>query len=318
VRTNIVSTRASHCAAVCKIADGTLISYYNGPECTDRQAVNLEYWIDKRVAHVRLPDKTGNSVLIPLGDNKAVLIFSIFNDTDGVEIAKHGANRWRFCTNWQTIITIIGDQIIVDDAIRFNFDNYVGHLVRCAPIKANNKWYLPTYKEHDVYGEVFTSTDGWNWTLLSRIGTNIEQQNGRFGKGILIQPTIWHHNETFYSLSRDVSDHYKAWYSESKDFGKHWSDPVSSEIDNANNSIVAIDMNIPEPLIVWNRGYNRNTLMLGKYHNKSAISIQQLNKSKASYPNYCFDNQNSLHIVHTDGIGIVRHILTKEEVASLI
>jgi hypothetical protein len=190
MKTNIVSTRASHCAAVCKIADGTLISYYNGPECTDRQGVNLEYWTDKRIAHVRLPDKTGNSVLIPFGENRAILIFSIFNDTDGVEVAKIGANRWRFCTNWQTIVTIVNGNIDVDDAVRFNFDNYVGHLVRCAPIKSGEIWYLPTYKEHDVYGEIYTSHNGWNWTLLSRIGANIKQHNGRFGKGILIQPTI--------------------------------------------------------------------------------------------------------------------------------
>jgi predicted neuraminidase len=304
---------SAHCSTICPHKDGVLTAYYNGPECTDTQAVNIEY-SDKDIPILKLPRKTGNCVLIPMNSKNACLIFSLFEDNDGIEEPKSPVARWRFCSNWKLIVSVSNGKITTSKPERFETEYNVGHLVRCNPIHWKGLWYLPIYREHDVYGEIMTSIDGYKWKSLSKIGDNINRTSGKFGKGVLIQPTIWADNTKIYSLSRDVSNNRKAWYSESSDQGKTWSKPISSNISNDNNSIVAIHMNISEPLIVWNFGFGRSSLVLGKYKNLNGIPLYQLNKGHASYPNYCFDSSNNLQIVHTDQSQIVRHVIDRRQV----
>jgi predicted neuraminidase len=129
---------------------------------------------------------------------------------------------------------------------------------------------------------------------------------------MLIQPTIWFDdNNTLHSLSRDVTKVKRAWYSYSTDNGKTWSKPETTSIWNDNNSIVVANNNRSCPLVIWNEGPGRSNLSLGQLNkdNRSITPITKLNESWASYPNYCFDNNNNLNVVHTDGGAIVWHII---------
>jgi predicted neuraminidase len=140
-----------------------------------------------------------------------------------------------------------------------------------------------------------------------------------FGKGILIQPTIWSDKDkVLHSLSRDITWNRKAWYSKSTDHGRTWMNPVSTEIDNHNNSIIVID---GTNLVIWNKGSDRNDLQLGRLSAdyQSAEPILKLNTSGGgSYPNYCICNDR-IEIVHTEmkAQAITRHIITMEELYCL-
>lgn len=294
------------------------MAYYNGPECTDNQAVNINYIEkDKQLDQLRLPPKTGNMVLIPMNQKEACLIFSLFNDTDGISKPKTPVERWRFCTNWKCIISFKSGRINISTPERFETEYNVGHLTRCNPIFWKGLWFLPIYREHNVYGEILTSSDGYNWTYRAKIGDKITT-TGKMGSGVLIQPTIWADDKCMYSLSRDVSGNNKAWFSWSANEGKDWHAPIPSKISNSNNSIVAIHMNISSPLIVWNFGIGRGTLALGKFKDivdLDCTPIEKLNEGNhASYPNYCFDQSNNLNIVFTDSGKIIRCVINRRMV----
>jgi predicted neuraminidase len=307
-----------HCATICQHQEGLLLAYYNGPECTDSQSVHVDYYEkNKKIATIRLPKKTGNMVLIPMNKKEACLIFSLFNDDDGISKPRSPVERWRFCTNWKCIISYIGGQITISTPERFETEYNVGHLVRCNPIFWKNLWFLPIYREHNIYGEILISTNGYNWTYRSKIGDSFKTV-GRMGSGVLIQPTIWADDKHMYSLSRDVSNNKKAWYSWSTNEGKDWSIPEPSKISNDNNSIVAIHMNITEPLLVWNLDMGRGTLVIGKFKTDGSVGakpIEKLNSGgNASYPNYCFDQSGDLNVVYTNSGSIVRHIIDRRMV----
>ena len=294
-----------HCASICAFNGGTLLTYYNGPECTNQQAVNLEYWRDdKLIDHKRLLNKTGNPVLIPMNQQKACLIFSYFHDTDGKNRPVNPVQRWMFCSNWKTIVSLKDNKLQFLPIDQFETDTFTGYLVRCAPIQINKTWLLPVYREHNCYGQIFASSDGYKWSPRGRIGDNINQQSGRFGSGVLIQPTIWY-DAKLKSLSRDVTNKMRAWYSESEDMGWTWSQPIQTDIWNDNNSVVVVHKaNTVRPHIIWNNGPGRGTLMLGALEGLKAIPLLQLNVldgevQRAAYPNYCFDDKKRLHIVFT-------------------
>jgi hypothetical protein len=300
-----------HCATICPIDQGILLAYYGGPECMDEQSVHIEYWIKGRLmSEMILPDKTGNCVLVPTSRDTATIIFSYFEDTDGTDKRTTPVTRWRFCSNWTMELNISRHKWIEHtDIRRFQALPSIGALVRCSPIRYGNKILLPAYKEHNCYGIILELSKG-KWDYLSAIG---------FGKGILIQPTIWSDKDkVLHSLSRDITGNRKAWYSKSTDQGRTWMNPVPTEIDNHNNSIVVID---GTNLVIWNKGSDRSNLQLGRLSDdyQSAEPILKLNASGGgSYPNYCICDDR-IEIVHTEmkTSSITRHIIPMEELNCL-
>lgn len=307
-----------HCATICPHQKGVLIGYYNGPECSDKQAVNLEYWEQgERKCYAKLQEKTGNCVLWAINENEAGLIFSLFEDTDGVNQPECPVQRWMFCSNWQVKMTVKTDIIEGSDFSRLPL--IVGHLVRCQPIQVNKSWYLPMYREHNCKGVIMRSIDGWKWMFAGKIGDDMKEMSSRFGNGVLIQPTIWHDGEKFHSLSRDVTGARRAWYSASKT-GLNWTKPQTINLWNDNNSVVIIHDGTATPWLVWNHGASRKLLTLGKWDPqlKTAKPILKLNKGfQGSYPNYCIDYDRNIQIVHTDGLVITRHVLSPEMLLKL-
>lgn len=303
-----------HCASICPHKNGILLAYYNGPECSDEQAVNVEYCEgNKKLAHLTFPVKTGNCVLCASHNDKAVLIFSYFNDTDGVEHATRPVKRWRFCSNWRTLIEY-KNQINCTRMEIFPTDPMIGYLVRCNPIKIKDSWFLPIYREHDCHGVILKSNNGWDWHVVGRIG--VERPDvGIHGNGVLIQPTIWFDGKIMHSLSRNITPQPRAWYSKSEDIGKHWTEPIQVSVWNQNNSIVAIHNGTDSPWLVWNHGSARRALVLGRWKPERNHAVpylklnDELDHSSASYPNYCFDKDGNLQIVHTDTGVILRHII---------
>lgn len=311
-----------HCASLCRHKDGFLLAYYNGPECSDRQAVNIDYIVnDVRIAHARLPSKTGNCVLLNVNKEEAILIFSYFNDTDGVDKPDRPVRRWRFCSNWKIRIAYENNSIFIKKMEILDVSPMIGHLTRCAPIwlAEHEFWYLPIYHENQCHGVILRSRDCWNWKLIGKIGHK-SYQEGIHGIGILIQPTIWSDGKKIHSLSRDITPANQAWYSYSEDVGYTWSEPIQVKVWNANNSIVAIHDNTDRPWLVWNHGKGRQALVLGRWDPKqlTAQPYLLLNQQRevpyinASYPNYYKDEKGVLHIVHTDVGMIARHSLDQE------
>jgi hypothetical protein len=308
-----------HCATICPHQTGILLAYYKGPECTNAQRVVVEYYqkAEQKICGITLPIKTGNCVLLPITPDKALLIYSYFEDTNGKEAPKSAVERWRFCSNWSITLEYTDNGIITTEPKRFG--PRVGYLTRCAPIRIKNSWILPMYREHDCYGLIMRSETGLDrWCYVGRIGAEITASNGRFGSGILIQPTLWYDNKYLHSLSRDISEHKKAWYSYSSNLGKTWTFPQSTTVTNYNNSIVAIQdqksLNPLGPWLVWNDGSGRQKIVLGKWKQstKTAEPIVKLGERGGSYPNYCFDYEDNLHIVHTDMPYIAHHVINRE------
>jgi hypothetical protein len=271
--------------------------------------VHLLYIVNNKVIqHRKLPNKTGNSILIPINNNLVSLIFSKFTDTN-----ERSIDRWKYCNNYQAIFD--SEKLLIKAS---KLDLETGYLVRCAPIKVHNRWYLPIYRELNPYGLIMSSEDGQNWTPSGKIGLEMDIITRHFGKGVLIQPTIWY-DKTFHSLSRDITNNHKAWYSRTitnSPVNMVWSEPISSNICNYNNSLIAIpDAKLPSlPFIVWNNGPNREILMLGKLNEDLSVKpIYRLNKQRASYPNYCIDENQNIYIVHTDGPIIRMHCATREQ-----
>ena len=293
-----------HCATICQHGGGILVAYYNGPECTDHQSVHVEYWEnDKLTGHYQFQEKTGNCVLIPSKDH-ATLIYSLFEDYGpNGERPITAVDRWKYCSNWKTKVRYSNNQIHHTQPGRLN--HTTNWLVRCNPIKIKDYWLLPMYDEAWRYGIILKSNNGWSWQPIGTIGAedlNIE----------LIQPTLWHDGEHLHSLSRDMTEVRMAWYSRSEDVGETWSKPIHTPITNDNNSLIVINDNTRSPLIIWNHGPKRRKLVLGRLDQSSltAKPYLELNTTPhASYPNYCFDANNNLQIVHTEFGVIKRHII---------
>jgi hypothetical protein len=190
-------------------------------------------------------------------------------------------------------------------------DLEVGYLGRCQPIKVNDQWFLPLYKELDPHGLIMTSKDGWNWEELSRFGESNHDAATRFGRGLLMQPTLWSDGSRMFALCRNVAKTGKAWFSQSFDMGVTWSDPVHTTIPNRNNSLVALHDGTDNPWLIWNADRGRNLLLLGKISGTDATPYFRLNSGKASYPNYCVDNDGAIHVVHSDRPNIRHHIFNR-------
>jgi hypothetical protein len=310
-----------HCASICYAQDKIWLVYYQGPECSDQQRVIVECLEnDVKIASRHFAPLTGNCILIPKKNGPRIIV-SKFEDIDADNnTPRFPVERWIFCSNWTCTLTLSDKIIKSTRPSRIPLRPLTGYLTRCNPINHNGQWLLPLYREHNCYGLILASKDTNRWTILGTIGQVNDTSNGRFGSGILIQPTLWHDGISLHSLSRDVSKNRRAWYAKSIDGGKNWSTPILSNVSNYNNSLVMIHDDTPEPWLVWNYGAGRSILALGKWQpdTLSAKPLIKLNmSSSASYPNYCFDQQQRLHIVHSDGGPIIHHIFDQEMLIKL-
>jgi predicted neuraminidase len=312
----------SHCSSICPVGDGILITFYSSTigECRDDQRVRLQYYENSKYAEYKeLKHRTGNPVIWSESENKAILLYSYFEDLT----TNRMVDRWKHCTNWLLPINV--DAFVgaghLPEPIQLKTEPEQGFLGRCQPIRYNEEWLLPIYDENIWYSEIWRG-NGTSFTKMADIGRTRRMMR----KGGMIQSTVWHdENNKLYSLSRDGTKGRKAWYSESED-GTKWSNPIPVDITNYNNSIVAIhNPNKPtaEPYVIWNQTNNyqggsaRGNLMFGKLERTNAgltaKPITKLNESRSgSYPNYCFDNKNNLHLIFTDYPGI-KHIIMDAE-----
>ena len=71
----------SHCASICPIGDGTILTYYAGSwECKPDQTVHLAYHDGESYQDPIKIDEagTGNPVIWSINENKAMLLYSKF------------------------------------------------------------------------------------------------------------------------------------------------------------------------------------------------------------------------------------------------
>ena len=307
-----------HCATICRHQKGVFLAFYRGPECTDAQAVVIQYCEDNKIkASINLHRKTGNCVLWAINKNETGLIYSYFNDTDGINVPTRAVHRWMYCSNWMIKLSYSSGKIISTMPQLLSTQPLVGFLVRCQPIKVASEWLLPIYHEKTCYGLTLRSSNGKDWRTAGPIG--MDSRNGKLTDGYLIQPTFWYSNKKLYSLSRDTSG-ISAWYSTSTDLGDTWTKPIKTQVSNTNNSLVALHDNTESPWLVWNLGCGRKMLALGKWNPKelSATPYLLLNRStNASYPNYTIDANGLIHIVHSDTGPIAHHIIDPEYLETL-
>ena len=309
----------AHCASILSTGDDILIVYYMGPECSDAQCVQLIQY--KRngtlIKKLNLMSQTGNPILFKFGSS-IHLVCSYFNDVGpNNEVPYTRIDRWKYCSLWDFNYLFDVNGIITPTSIT-KIPIEVGYVARCAPIehKIGNitNILIPLYREKDPHGLIVAYNN--KWTKLGIIGDNIADVHHHFGRGGLIQPSIWYDGR-YKVLCRDVTKNNRAWYSESLDC-RRWSNPIQTNVWNDNNSIVVINNSIG-PLIIWNDGPGRSILNLGYFKNYEAISLMRLNgKERASYPNYCWDSDGNLHIVYTEGFNITYCILEKLEIESLV
>lgn len=319
----------NHCASIAPHKDGVMIAWYAGTrECSEDQSVYITYYKDGEYSYpIRIGDKTGNPVIWAENRDKSTLLYSYFE-----KMTNNIVQRWMYCSNWIRYINYEGDnKFKLGSKRRFKTDPKVGLLGRCQPIWFKGRWLLPMYREHNCYGEIYEGK-GLNFRPIGKIGESNYSTETRFGKGLLIQPTLWHDGKIIYSLSRDITPSRRAWLSISKDEGKTWSKPQASTLTNYNNSLVALhhtDKPSDEPMIVWNHtdslihGHRstRYRLLFGQLKNvagemrpvgllqKGVGSLIKLNdREPAAYPNYCYDYKGDLHIIHTDYPMIKHHV----------
>lgn len=309
----------AHCSTICQHGAGVLIAYYIGPECSNKQIVEILYLEnDEVLASRKLYPKTGNCVLCPGNDGTATLIYSYFNDTDGQSIPTTPVHRWMYCSNWKIKVSYshVMNKIQISSPEVLVTQPPIGYLVRCNPIKAEGQWLLPIYKEKYCYGMILASPDGWNWRTAGVIG--LTNSKNRLTHGKCIQPTIWYDGSILHSLSRSTG-HPKAWYSYSTDLGETWSAVERSGIDNDNNSLMVISQPKRNPLLIWNKGQRRSNLMLARLDPRLILRESYMDIIKAdellklntgisgSYPNGVIIG-DKLHLTYTDARRIAYHV----------
>lgn len=300
----------NHCASICPHKDGVLIAWYAGrQEAVRDQEVNVVYWEsgEEYRGQFKVGARTGNPVIWAMSKKKACLLYSYFENVDVRPV-----KRWGYCSNWLTPIEHKPSRNQTwASYVHRQLELEIGYLGRCQPIKVNDRWYLPLYRELDPYGLIMVSKDGWNWEELSRFGVSDHDAATRFGKGILMQPTLWSDGSRMFALCRNVAKTGRAWFGQSFDMGATWSDPAHTSIPNHNNSIVVLHDGTDNPWVIWNQDRMRTALLLGKIDGTDAVPYYRLNKNKASYPNYCVDYDGAIHVVHSDRPHIKHHIFNR-------
>jgi len=301
--------RFQHCSTISKgpPGSGTFLAYYTGDaEMHKTQHVRIHWFSENNseAQPIDLGDYTGNPILIETVQGTRI-IYSKFEP-----LVPNRIEWWQHCSLWSRNLDVSWrhgkPEIVVGAPLQIVFEEDgdeekppagLGYLPRCHPIWYKDGFLLPLYREHNPHhhGVVLYSKDGIDW-----------EYRGSIGKGTrCIQPTIWYDKKAdkLRSLLRRFSRAGQpyAYYSESSDGGRTWMDLHSSPYLNANNSILAINNNRNEPLIIWNNDpMGRDKISLSTFGTKNGPKpylIAQLD-GYGSYPSACID-KDTLHIVYT-------------------
>ncbi|MDP1713067.1 MAG: hypothetical protein Q8K86_11505 [Candidatus Nanopelagicaceae bacterium] len=283
----------NHCATVVADGNSVFVAHYGGKqECNADQHVIVTQITDGVVREqFHLEERTGNPVFFKDGA-KIRVGYSYFERMD----TKNVVARWAYCSLRVRELQRDGTGFeLGDPAPVFKDHPQIGFLFRCAPLNHGGATFLPMYHEGSRYGVVGKWVDD-HVRVVGKIGRKCRS---------LIQPTLWFDGEKFHALCRNMAPSTYgncSWYSSSPNL-RIWSPPLSEEsVTNYNNSLVVVNDGKPDPLIVWNQGRDRSKLCLGKLYGHSlGRDFCKLNKgTSGSYPNYCFDDAENLHLVWTD------------------
>jgi len=321
-----------HCASIAHCYAGTFLAFYVGKECTDEQRVVIYFKSNHGYeAHIELPNKTGNPVIWNQnGDIK--LLYSTFEDEDEKgEKPRTPVDRWKFCNNWLcdvglgSILSDNGRPAIGYSNIR-KIDGAFGLLGRCAPYVYKGEAYLPLYREKNPQCEIWKYTNDTleHYSTFGSVDHNwISKEGlspGSLGIGVAIQPTVFQKDDKLVAYCRNTARlpamrEMFAWYTVSEDGGKTWSDLTKSGIPNHNNSIVVSNRK-DRNYMVFNLDARRQKLCLfnpeSKQINYLSYAVLHNRRSSFSYPNYTWDENDNLHIVHTNCQVIAWHTFDME------
>lgn len=291
----------NHCASIIEFYDGVLIAYYAGSrECNDDQRIILTY---KNVHQPKKRWKWSDAISFEIGTGNPIL----FKHDNAIYVAyakferdfPQRVKKWAYCSLWCRKISL-STQLVVGDPMPMFKHPQIGFLFRIAPFYHDGRTFLPIYREENCYSAVYEWL-GDKLKLIGRIG---------YGCNSTMQPSLWYDGTAFHALCRNyrpsVYGPY-AWHSTSPNL-IDWSHPeLEKTLDNNNNSIAVINDDKKDPLVIWNVGMDRRDLRLGRLNgHMRGISYVTLNSDDGlrygSYPNYCFDKFNGLHMVWTDMI----------------
>jgi len=291
----------NHCSSVCAHKDGVLIAWYAGSgECQDDQSVYVSFERQGvSTTPLYIGPKTGNPVLIPQRSDKAVLMWSKFEDSGPIRSI---VDRWKYCSLWMSYVRLSGEKVTLDGhSVQISEPSQ--HLLgRCNPIRVKNGFLMPLYDETHAHGVIFKG-DELEYKPHGRLGFN------------MIQPTLWAFSDRIYSLSRNfmTRSHFRARQSYSDDGGVTWSDPVPSRLPNNNSSLHAIDWG-QHTLIMWNNTPmpKRRSMTLGfmgaaPYVEDWRINVVDVLDDYGAYPSMCVDRSNNLHMTYTSSARTIIH-----------
>lgn len=285
----LIGARFNHCSTVSEYKDGIAIAWYGGTkECHDDQSVFAIY-IDKNGASqpLILEPKTGNPVLWT-ENGRLYLLWSRFEDN--VQI-KRIVDRWKYCSLWLSELKLENDQLhLVGNLATIGQHNLLG---RCKPIGHNGKLYLPLYDEVRRNGVIITGNH-LNYKFSGRLGVN------------MIQPTLWSDGDKICSLSRNFYSLLRfSQYSESID-GVVWSDPVTTNVNNHNSSLHAINW-CGYNLLLWNntQEIRRSHLTLGIIEKSGNVKVLGIISKYGAYPSLCGHIDGDLYLSYTNAQGTI-------------
>lgn len=280
----------NHCSSLCAIDNTILLAWYGGTgECRDDQSVYL-LTIENHTSMsemVRIGDKTGNPVVWPLSDSRAMLLYSKFEDIGPITRL---ADRWKYCSVWLQQLRIDNGITLLGSPHKLAGPDL--HLLgRCNPITHRGQTLLPLYDEYNRTGVIYRGS-GFDFDMIGVIGTN------------MIQPTLWEQDGKVCSLSRNFGNKFKmSQYSESEDGGVTWTEPIHTAIPNVNNSLHVVKWR-DRKIILWNatHGLNRQMMTLGEINDGeklSATKVKTLSTKYGAYPSSCVSTDGYLNFTFT-------------------
>jgi hypothetical protein len=218
-----------------------LVAFYSGSgECRDDQSVSILFIKNGTLAYQKkLEGKTGNPVLWQESEDRAVLLYSKFEDNEHIVRL---VDRWKFCSLWTVEITRTKRGFDIGQPQKLDTRPHL--LGRCLPIKIGEETLLPLYDEINRCGVIY-SVEGTQF-----------KHRGDLGKD-MIQPTLWEENGALFAIMRNFGNRQKlAFMCVSKNKGETWSQPFMTDIPNNNSSLHACKFN-KQHLLLWNNTLNR-------------------------------------------------------------
>ena len=295
-RIEIKAGNFNHCSSVCAHKNGVLVAWYSGVgECRDDQSVHITFVNgDQQAVPLRLGDKTGNPVLIPFSNNKAVLLWSQFEDSGTMRSI---VDRWKYCSLWAIFIAYQDGHVQLAGASKQIAGPDQHLLGRCNPIVFDAQLLLPLYDEVAREGVIYRG-NGLDFKQIGRLGRD------------MIQPTLWiGKNKRIHSLSRNfmTQKHFRARHSYSNDGGITWSIPEPTSIPNRNSSLHAIRW-YDENFVLWNNTplLQRKDITIGILEGTNIKHVAVLDDYGA-YPSMCVDHNNDLHMTYTSSNRVIIH-----------